>query len=604
MRKTIIKAITLLSLFSITACTENALPDQIQASGNDTDIKDIQITGKDFQHEDITRSSVSITENGASFMWNEDDVIGIFPDKGDQVSFAMEEGAGTQTATFSGGGWALKSSAKYAAYYPHVYENRDLTKIPVSYLGQTQNGNANTDHIGAYDFMAASVTTPENGAVAFDMQHLGALVQLTITVPEPSTLSRISLESEEEFIETGTIDLSSHTPAIQKKYGSNSFKIYLSNITTTKADEEVVIYFMMAPIDLSGKSLKAIIVKDNSYYQEVELTGKNFEAGKAYRLTADMVSEEESPTVIDVATAGTFESTIYNKYYSNCDDLTALKVTGNLNGSDIRFLRKMAGRKEDGTATSGKLTYLDLTEANIVSGGDYYYMTASGTKYYTENNVAGDYMFYFCNLETIKFPLTITKIGNRVCCHLSTPHGNENIDSSTHIGTFKSIIIPDGVTSIGAYAFAWNQNLASIEIPDTVTDLGNGYPVFYRCDAITALNIPDSVESCPNFMACFGVKYIRLSENPKFTYIGSAFIGCKLLTSLTIPANIQTISSNAFGNEGNPSALKEIHFKSTNPPSLHEKSFLPESCKIYVPSGSYSTYSKTTPYKNHTIIEE
>ena len=316
MRKTIIKAITLLSLFSIAACTENALPDQIQASGNDTDIKDIQITGKDFQHEDMTRSSVSITENGASFMWNEDDVIGIFPDKGDQVSFAMDEGAGTQTATFSGGGWALKSSAKYAAYYPHVYENRDLTKIPVSYLGQTQNGNANTDHIGTYDFMAASVTTPENGAVAFDMQHLGALVQLTITVPEPSTLSRISLESEENFIETGTIDLSSHTPAIQKKYGSNSFKIYLSNITTTKADEEVVIYFMMAPIDLSDKSLKAIIVKDNSYYQEVELTGKNFEAGKAYRLTADMVSEEERPTVIDVATAGTFESTIYNKYYT------------------------------------------------------------------------------------------------------------------------------------------------------------------------------------------------------------------------------------------------------------------------------------------------
>lgn len=361
---------------------------------------------------------------------------------------------------------------------------------------------------------------------------------------------------------------------------------------------------MMAPVDLSGKSLKAIIVKNNSYYQEIILEGKNFEAGKAYRLTANMVSEEESPTVIDIATAGTFESTIYNKYYSNCYDLTALKVTGNLNGSDIRFLRKMAGRKEDGTATSGKLTYLDLTEANIVSGGDYYYMTAAGTQYYTESNVAGDYMFYFCNLETIKFPLTITKIGNRACCHLPTPHGNENIESSTHIGTFKSIIIPNGVTSIGAYAFAWNQNLASIEIPDTVTDLGNGYPVFYRCDAITALNIPDSVESCPNFLACFGVKYIRLSENPKFTYIGSAFIGCKLLTSLTIPANIQTISSNAFGNEGNPSALKEIHFKSTNPPSLHEKSFLPESCKIYVPSGSYSKYNNTTPYKDYTIIEE
>ena len=59
----------------------------------------------------------------------------------------------------------------------------------------------------------------------------------------------------------------------------------------------------------------------------------------------------------------------------------------------------MAGRKEDGTATTGKLTYLDLTEANIAAGGDYYYMLKSGTKFYTENNVAGGYMFYQCNLK-------------------------------------------------------------------------------------------------------------------------------------------------------------------------------------------------------------
>lgn len=607
MKKSVLKTIALLTSFVIIACSQDIVVENTQNRNDGDAINKICITGKDFQIADDTRSSVTIGESGASFAWDEDDVIGIFPDKGDQVSFAMEQGAGTQTATFTGGGWALKSSAKYAAYYPHVYENRDLTAIPVSYVGQTQNGNANTDHIGAYDFMAASVSTPENGAVAFDMQHLGALVQLTVNVAEPSTLTRVTLESEVNFIETGTIDLSSNIPSIQKKYGSNSFNIYLSNISTTAANEEVVIYFMMAPVDLSGKSLKAVIVKNNSYYQEILLEGKNFKAGKAYKLTADMASEEESPTVINVATAGTFESLIRAEYGSSgLYKLTSLKVTGNLNGSDIRFLRKMAGRNEDGsTHSSGKnLIHLDLTEANIVSGGDYYYMPKSGTKYYTENNVAGDYMFYFCNLETIKFPSTITKIGNRVCCHLPNSQGNENIEGTDHIGTFTSIIIPKGVTTIGQYAFAWNQNLVSIDIPDTVTDLGNGYPVFYRCDAITSLNIPDSVESCPNFLACFGLKYIRLSENPKFTYIGSAFIGCNSLTSLTIPANIQTISSNAFGNEGNPSILKEIHFKSTNPPYLHENSFLPKNCKIYVPCGSYSKYNNTTPYKNYTIIEE
>lgn len=167
---------SLLTLAAMVACTEMEINNELQDSTNNGLLQELSITGKDFQFEDATRSSVTIGESGASFTWDEDDVIGIFPDKGDQVSFAMAEGAGTQTATFSGGGWALKSSSKYAAYYPHVYENRDLTAIPVSYVGQTQNGNGNTDHIGAFDFMAAGVSTPEKGAVAFDMQHLGALV--------------------------------------------------------------------------------------------------------------------------------------------------------------------------------------------------------------------------------------------------------------------------------------------------------------------------------------------------------------------------------------------------------------------------------------------
>lgn len=216
---------------ALVACSEDAIVENIDGNGI---LQRVSITGKDFQFDDATRSSVSITENSASFLWDEDDVIGIFPNEGDQVSFAMSQGAGTQTATFSGGGWALKSSATYAAYYPHVYENRDMTKIPVSYVGQTQNGNNNTDHIGAYDFMAASVATPSNGAVAFDMQHLGCLVQLTVNVAEPSKLIRVTLDADVDFVQTGTIDLSAETPAINAKSSSKSLRIGLSNIIAVR----------------------------------------------------------------------------------------------------------------------------------------------------------------------------------------------------------------------------------------------------------------------------------------------------------------------------------------------------------------------------------
>lgn len=278
---------SLMALAAMVACTEMEINNESQDSTNNGLLQELSITGKDFQFEDATRSSVTIGESGASFTWDEDDVIGIFPDKGDQVSFAMDKGAGTQTATFSGGGWALKSSSRYAAYYPHVYENRDLTKIPVSYVGQTQNGNANTDHIGAYDFMAASVTTPSNGAVAFDMQHLGALVQLTITVPKPTTLTKITLNSTFNLTETGNIDLSEKEPNITATTQSKYIDINLANITTTKPDEEVIIYFMMAPIDLSNYSSTITFydIEGNNY--NCSLPAKNIEKGRIIGLAGE-----------------------------------------------------------------------------------------------------------------------------------------------------------------------------------------------------------------------------------------------------------------------------------------------------------------------------
>ena len=283
MKKLFTRATALLSLFAVVACSEDALVENTPVA--DGTIKEISITGKDFQFDGVTRSSVSITESGASFTWDEDDVIGIFPNEGDQVSFAMDNGAGTQTATFSGGGWALKSSATYAAYYPHVYENRDMTKIPVSYVGQTQNGNANTDHIGAYDFMAASVSTPSNGKVAFDMQHLGCLVQLKITVPNAGTLSSVTLTADEEvFVEKGYIDLTATAPSIISPQTASSLNVDLKDVATTATSEVVTVYFMMAPVDMTGKTLT---VKVGDIVGTV--FAKNFEAGKAYQFAPSFV---------------------------------------------------------------------------------------------------------------------------------------------------------------------------------------------------------------------------------------------------------------------------------------------------------------------------
>ena len=586
----LLAGITLLSFASCSNDMQELSIEQPQA------LKQIVMITEDFVPEAGSRTLYDIADGAVKCTWAANDTVGVFPDEGFQVAFPMTSEAGSNSATFTGGGWALKPSTVYMAYYPMQGKfYLDKENIPVKYSGQIVNENASTAHLGKYDYMVASATTPDLGMVNFQFRHLGPLRQLTVRVGESSTIAYVDLLTDDtEFIETGHIDLTAATPSIKSTNKVKSFRIYLNHIAV-QADEDLVVYFLMSPVDLTDKTLKVVIHKENGYYQEIPLTGKNFEAGKSYELNTTMASEEEKPTTINVETAGTFETIILREYGSKSVELTSLKVAGELNGTDIRFIRKMAGRKEDGSTYSGKLNHLDLSDANIVAGGDYY-IKYNDTEYSTENNIAGDYMFFQCNLKTIKFPLTVTKLGKEICSHLYI--------SDNHKGTFTRITIPNGVEIIGDNAFANNRNLASIEIPDGVKEIGGN--IIYRCDALTTINIPNSVEkmSCAFYYAR-GLQYVHLPENSKYNkIISSTFYGCEALQSLTIPANITEIDWYAIQN----SALKEFHFQSKTPPYMSSMMSgqygFPKNCKIYVPQGSYNAYKSNSSFKDYTIIEE
>ena len=559
MKKSISKALALLTIFTV-ACAENTLVENSPIITNSDTITEISITGKDFQFDGDTRSSVAISESGASFIWDEDDVIGIFPDKGDQVSFAMEQGAGTQTATFTGGGWALKSSATYAAYYPHVYENRDLTKIPVSYVGQTQNGNANTDHIGAYDFMAASVTTPSNGAVAFDMQHLGALVQLAITVPEPSTLTKVVLTSSTEFTETGTIDLTTETVAIMADTQSNSFEIALNNVTTTEANETVTVYFMTAPVDLTDNELKATIHFADETIREVEITGKNLQAGKAYRLAAEIEANFYLDGVAYLSNAGILSELISAE---DKKTITSLKIVGKINGSDIITLNAMSALKS-----------LDLSKANIVSGGKSYeddWDDDDEHPLYTKDNIVGAQMFWDSKLEEIILPNNITSIEKRAfqrCKKLISIILPSTVTSIGKMAFYdcdelKSVTVQGDLTSIGWSCFMLCEKLENINIPNSVNYIGG--EAFYECSSLKSVNIPpisaiyeDTFRSCSTLASVTIPNTVKVIEDGSFAFTGikainipdgvtylSGFDYCEL-SHITIPASVKIIGSGAF----------------------------------------------------------
>ena len=256
------------------------------------------LSAKDFRWQEAeSRSSLTVGENDfTSFSWTVGDKVGILPNQGAQVFFEIpepEEGEEVgKTAKFDGGAWALKSESNYAAYYPFVKDfDLDRTEVPVTYTGQKQVGNSNSAHLGAYDYMGAlPVQTNVNGGVCFDFDHVGALVFVRFTVPAANTqLKSVSLSAADvEFTTEGTYNLTLEGFPITPTTQADALTVDVE-YTTRSANEEVTVYLMAAPVNLSGKTVNiSVAYEEDSETKAINYTcqGKNLEAANVYLLEA------------------------------------------------------------------------------------------------------------------------------------------------------------------------------------------------------------------------------------------------------------------------------------------------------------------------------
>ena len=140
----------------------------------------------------------------------------------------------------------------------------------------------------------------------------------------------------------------------------------------------------------------------------------------------------------------------------------------------------------------------------------------------------------------------------------------------------KYVSLPDGLTSIGGYAFRDCTDLTSVTIPNSVTSIGRY--AFTGCSGLTSVTIPNSVTSIGNY----------------------AFRFCSGLTSVTIGNSVTSIGKDAFRN----CSITTLTVLATTPPAGGSACGInAANCTLYVPTESVNTYANAVWWEDFKEIK-
>ena len=112
------------------------------------------------------------------------------------------------------------------------------------------------------------------------------------------------------------------------------------------------------------------------------------------------------------------------------------------------------------------------------------------------------------------------------------------------------LVIPEGVTKIGGYAFYNCKEITNVVLPESLTSIGPG--AFHGCSGLTSITIPNNVQSIGGYAFAYSDKLSTITLPTNLTSInGEAFACCNGLISFTIPSSVKSIGSRAFRNCAN-----------------------------------------------------
>ena len=350
-------------------------------------------------------------------------------------------------------------------------------------------------------------------------------------------------------------------------------------------------------------------------------------------------------------------TSISNYAFSNCSSLTSITIPNTVTTigecaffgcsglTSITIPNSVTSIREHAFSGCRSLSSITIP-SGVTSIGDYAFEECSGlTSITIPSGVTsiGNYAFSYCSgLTSITIPSGVTSIDNYAFSYCSSltsitiPSGVTSISNYafSNCSSLTSITIPNSVTSIYGYAFlncysltsvhisdiaAWcnisfydnplsyahhlcmnGKEVANLIIPDGVTSIGGS--AFSGCRSLSSITIPNSVTTIGEqaFSGCWSATTLKLPDNLQLIK-KETFKGCSKLKSVTIPSTVEVIYQEAFNG---CNSLESVTSQATNPPFLYDNSFSNYSIPLNVPSGCKGAYEDAQGWRNFTNISD
>ena len=298
-------------------------------------------------------------------------------------------------------------------------------------------------------------------------------------------------------------------------------------------------------------------------------------------------------TEVHVETKGELENELAGYDYANIE---SLKITGVLNDVDFLFIYRMMPN----------LKNLDIAEVNITALPiQAFYKSTNVENLILPNTLItiGEEMFYQSKLKTVVIPANATTIGN---------------SAFEQCASLISIDIPANVETIGTAVFWGCSSLTTVtfEKGSQLKTIGGGsssyYGAFSYCTALTSIEIPASVETieAAAFKGCSSLATVTFEKGSQLKTIGGggssyygAFGQLKNLMTVDMSActQVKTIGESAFDGD---SELRLFKIGTETPPTCGRDAFsgINPYSVLKVPSGCADAYKAKSGWNNFASI--